>query len=225
MMLGCDAGEHEGRDAEPDGGDAERGHERRDPQADQRHPAQQAEARAEQDRDQDPEQAPVVAVPVVGDEERDRDRGGAHHAGDGEVDRPHHQHEGDAAGHDGEHRRRVHDVLQVADRAEVGAQDREDREDDDQRDRRTCVQEGHPPPRPGARRDHHVGVGLGGGCHGHEMAPCERLKTLSHSKSAASTSGEVKSPTLSPVIRNCSANQARSSSAMSSTESSPVATQ
>ena len=103
--------------------------------------------------------------------------------------------------------------------------DREDDEDDDQRDRGTCVPERHPPPRLGARREHDLGVGLGGGCHGHEIAPCERLKTLSHSKSAASTSGAVKSATLSPVIRNCSANQARSSSAMSSTASSPVATQ
>jgi len=70
-----------------------------------------------------------------------------------------------------------------------------------------------------------LGVGLGGGCHGHWIEPCDRLKRLPHSKSDSSTAGAVKSATLSPVMRNCSANQARSSSAMSSTESSPVATQ
>ena len=67
--------------------------------------------------------------------------------------------------------------------------------DHHQGDRWAGVPERHPPPRPGARRDD-VQV-LGGGCHGHEIGPCDRLKTLSHSKSDSSVSGAEKSATLS----------------------------
>ena len=86
------------------------------------------------------------------------------------------------------------------------AEHREDQEDDDESIGGTGVPEGHPPPRLGARRGD-VDV-LGGGCQGHEIGPCERLKTLSHSKSAGSVFGVANSATLSSWIRNCSANQA-----------------
>ena len=163
------AGEHEGRDAEPDGRDAQRRHERRHLQQHQGQAAEAAEGGGQQDRDQDPDDPEVVVVAVVGDQEGDRERGRPHDPGDGQVDGTHQEHERDAAGHDGEDRRRVHDVLHVADGPEVRAQDREDPEHDHQGHRWAGVPERHPPPRPRARRDD-VQV-LGGGCHRHEIGP------------------------------------------------------
>jgi hypothetical protein len=166
----------------------------------QRETAEGTEGRAQEDRDRDPEQPEVVAVAVVLDEQGHGQGGCAHHAGGREVDRPHHQHERDAAGDDRQHGGGVQDVLDVVDAAELRAQGCEHQEDDDQRDRRP---ERHPPPGLGARR-YDVDV-LGGGCHRHDSGPATRSKTLSHSKAAGSVFGVRKSPTFSSVIRNCSA--------------------